>query len=67
MSSSVRASKNKVRFVVYGHNTDTPSSVTYSTVVSWYLVIIRLISTALKDMDLLSAYIESTYFTATCR
>ena len=49
------------------HKTDTPPSVTYSTVVSRYLVRICLTITDLNNLNILAADIENSYPTAPCR
>ena len=53
--------------MVGGHKTDTPSSVTYSTVFSRDLVRICLTIEYLIDIDILAANIENTYITAPFR
>ena len=66
----VKLGKNfqrKVRFVAYSHKTDTPSYVTYSTVISRDLGITCLTIAALNDLDVLAAYIENAYLTASFR
>ena len=51
--------RRKVRFVGDGHKTKTPSSVTYSSVVSRDSVRIILMVAALNDLDIQGADIES--------
>ncbi len=57
----------KARLVGDGHKTETPSSVTYSSVVSRDSVRICLMIAALNELDLLAADIENAYLTAPCR
>ena len=57
----------KARILTCVHTTNTPSSVTYSSVVSRYLVQIMLMIAALKYLDLQAAGIENAYLTAPCR
>ena len=59
--------RRKARFVADGHKTETPSAITYSTVVSRDSVRICLTIAALNDLDILSADIENAYLTAPCR
>jgi len=59
--------RRKVRFVADGHKTKTPSSSTYSTVVSRDSVRICLTLAALNDLELLSGDIENAYLSAPCR
>jgi len=59
--------RRKARFVADGHKTKTPSSSTYSTVVSRDSVRIYLALAALNDLELLSGDIENAYLTAPCR
>jgi hypothetical protein len=59
--------RRKARLVADGHKTDTPSSVTFSTVVSRDSVRICLLIAALNDLDLQSGDIENAYLTAPCR
>ena len=57
----------KARYVADGHKTDTPSHITYSSVVSRDSVRIMLLITALNELDILSGDIENAYLTAPCR
>ena len=50
-----------------GHNTKTPSLVTYSPVVSQYLVQIMNMIAALNELDLQAADIKNAYLTSLCR
>ena len=59
--------RRKARLVADGHKTATPSSVTYSSVVSRDSVRICLLLAALNDLKVLSADIENAYLTAPCR
>ena len=53
--------RRKARFVGDGHKTKTPSSVTYSSVVSRDSVRIILMVAALNDLDIQGADIENAY------
>ena len=57
----------KARFVAGGHETETPSSITYSSVVSRDSVRIAFLIAALNDVDLMSADIGNAYLNAPCR
>ena len=59
--------RRKSRLVADGHKTDTPASVTYSSVVSRDSVRICLLLAALNDLDVQSGDIENAYLTAPCR
>ena len=59
--------RRKARFVADGHKTTTPSSVTYSTVVSRDSVRICLTIAALNNLDVLAGDVEHAYLTAPCR
>ena len=59
--------RRKARYVADGHRTETPSSVTYSSVVSRESVRICLTIAALHGLDILTADIENAYLTAPCR
>ena len=59
--------RRKVQFVAGGHTTETPSSLTYSFVVSRDLVRIALLLAALNDLQLQSLDIQNAYLTADCR
>ena len=59
--------RRKARLVADGHKTTTPSSVTYSSVVSRDSVRICLLLAALNDLNILSGDIENAYLTAPCR
>ena len=59
--------RRKARFVGDGHKTETPNSVTYSSVVSRDSVRIILMIAALNELDIEGADIENAYLTAPCR
>ena len=59
--------RRKARFVGDGHKTKTPTSVTYSSVVSRDSVRIILLIAALNNLDIQGADIENAYLTAPCR
>lgn len=70
MIFDVKLSENfrrKARLVADGHKTETPSHVTYSSVVSRDSVRIMLLVAALNDLDLKAADIENAYLTAPCK
>lgn len=56
--------RRKARWVADGHKTQTPSAVTYSTVVSRDSVRILLLVAALNNLDVQGADIQNTYLTA---
>ena len=58
--------RRKARFVGDGHKTETPNSVTYSSVVSRDSVRIILMIAALNDLNIEGADIENVYLTAPC-
>ena len=57
----------KARFVAGGHITNTPASITYSSVVSRDSVRIALTIGALNDLKVISCDIQNVYLTAPCR
>lgn len=57
----------KARLVAGGHMTDTPSSVTYSSVVSRDSVRIALMIAAHNDLNILAADIGNAYLNAETR
>ena len=59
--------RRKARMVAGGHQTETPSSITYSSVVSRDSVRILLTIAALNNLDVLSSDIQNTYLIAPCR
>lgn len=70
MIFDIKASENfrrKARFVAGGHMTDTPTSLTYSSVVSRDSVRILLLIAALNGLDVHSCDIKNAYLTADCR
>jgi hypothetical protein len=59
--------RRKARMVAGGHKTETPSSVTYASVVSRDSVRIALTIAALNDLKVLACDIQNAYLTAPCR
>ena len=59
--------RRKARYVGDGHKTETPKSVTFSTVVARDSVRICLLIAALNELDVQAADIENAYLTAPCR
>ena len=59
--------RRKARMVAGGHKTVTPSSLTYSSVVSRDSVRIALTIAALNGLDVLACDIQNAYLTAPCR
>ena len=59
--------RRKARLVGGGHTTETPSSLTYSSVVSRDSVRILLTVAALNDLDVLACDIQNAYLTAKYR
>ena len=57
----------KARFVAGGHTTDTPSSLTYSSVVSRDSVRIAFMYAGLNDLEVSSCDIGNAYLNAPCR
>ena len=57
----------KARFVAGGHMTETPSSLTYSSVVSRDSVKIAFLIAALNNIDIMSCDIGNAYLNAPCR
>jgi Reverse transcriptase (RNA-dependent DNA polymerase) len=57
----------KARFVAGGHTTETPTSLTYSSVVSRESVRIGLLIAALHDIDVSAAVVGNAYLNAPCR
>ena len=56
----------KARFVAGGHTTETPTSLTYSSVVSRDSVRIILLATALNGLQAMACDIQNAYLTANC-
>ena len=59
--------RRKARLVAGGHMTNTPSSITYSSVVSRDSVRIALLIAALNDLQVKACDIQNAYLTAPCR
>lgn len=59
--------RRKARYCADGHKTDTPASVTYSTVVSRDSVRIILTTAALNGLEVLGADVQNAFLTARCR
>jgi hypothetical protein len=57
----------KARFVAGGHTTETPNSITYSSVVSRDSVRIAFLSAALNDLDIMACDVSNAYLNAPCR
>ena len=59
--------RRKAQLVAGGHTTDTPSSITYSSVVSRDSVRLALTIAALNGLDVLGCDIQNAYISAPCR
>ena len=59
--------RRKARMVAGGHVTETPSSITYSSVVSRDSVRLAFTLAALNDLKVLGCDIQNAYLTAKCR
>ena len=59
--------RRKARFVAGGHQTEVPTSLSYSSVVSRESVRIALTVAALNGLDVLACDIQNAYLTARCR
>ena len=59
--------RRKARMVAGGHLTETPPTLTYSSVVSRDSIRILLMIAALNGLDVLSCDIQNAYLTAPCR
>ena len=59
--------RRKARLVAGGHMTETPATLTYSSVVSRDSVRIALTIAALNDLQVMSCDIQNAYLTADCR
>ena len=57
----------KARLVAGGHMTDTPNTLTYSSVVSRDSVRIALTTAALNELSVMTCDIQNAYLTAECR
>ena len=58
--------RHKARFVTGGHTTETPTSLTYSSVVSRDSVRIILLITALNGLQVMACDIQNAYLTVNC-
>ena len=56
--------RRKARFVADGHKVETPSSITYSTVVSRDSVRIMLMLAALNDLDVMGCDVQNAFLNA---
>ena len=56
--------RRKARWVADGHKTESPASVTYSTVVSRDSVRIMLLIAALNDLEVMGADVQNAYLNA---
>ena len=59
--------RRKARLVANGNETETPTTLTYSSVVSRDSVRIALLVASLNDLQLLACDIQNAYLTADCR
>jgi hypothetical protein len=59
--------RRKARFVAGGHTTETPSSITYTSVVSRDSVRIALLFASLNQLQIVACDIQNAYLTADCR
>ena len=59
--------RRKARLVAGGHTTETPATLTYSSVVSRDSVRIALTVAALNGLDVMACDIQNAYLTADCR
>ena len=59
--------RRKARMVAGGHKTSTPSSLTYSSVVSRDSVRLAFLIAALNDLEVIACDIQNAYLTAPCR
>jgi hypothetical protein len=57
----------KARFAAGGHTTDTPASITYSSVVSRGSVHLAFLIAGLNDLDVLAGDVTNAYLNASCR
>ena len=58
--------RRKARFVAGGHTTETPTSLTYSSVVSQDSVRIILLTAALNRLQVMACDIQNAYLTSNC-
>ena len=59
--------RRKARYVAGGHTTETPASLTYSSMVARDSVRIAFLLAALNDLDVKACDIQNAYLTADCR
>ena len=59
--------RRKARLVAGGHMTDTPNTLTYSSVISHDSIRIVLTIAELKELSVMACDIQNTYLTAECR
>ena len=59
--------RRKARLVAGGHMTDTPNTLTYSSVISCDSVRIALTIVALNELSVMACDIQNAYLTAECR
>jgi len=59
--------RRKARLVAGGHQTDAPTSITYSSVVARDSVRIAFLVAALNNLDIFACDIQNAYLTAPCR
>jgi hypothetical protein len=59
--------RRKARFVARGHTTETPSSITFASVVSRDSVRIALLFASLNQLQVAACDIQNAYLTADCR
>ena len=59
--------RRKARYVAGGHTTETPASLTYSSVVARDSVRIAFLLAALNGLDIKACDIQNAYLTADCR
>ena len=59
--------RHNTRFVTGGHTTETPTSLTYSSVVSRDSFRIILLTAALNGLQVMACDIQNAYLTANCR
>ena len=57
----------KARFVAGGRVTETPASITYSSIVSWDSVRIAFLIAALNDLEVMACDVGNAYLNAPCR
>ena len=57
----------KAKFVAGGHTTETPASITYSSVVSRDSVRLAFLIAGLNDLDVLAGDVTNAYLNALCR